>query len=49
MDRRYRCRIPFLGIGKADKIKIREEILSVIENHRINLSKIDDENTLLND
>jgi hypothetical protein len=26
--------------GKADKIKIREEVLSAIENHRINLSKI---------
>ncbi len=32
--------------GKADKIKIREEVLSAIENHRINLSKIDDEKTL---
>lgn len=34
------------GTGKTDKIKIREEILSAIENHRINLSKIDDEKTL---
>ena len=34
------------GIGKADKIKIREEILSAVENHRINLAKIDDEKTL---
>ena len=32
--------------GKIDKIKIREEVLSAIENHRINLSKIDDEKTL---
>ena len=38
--------VPWTGIGKADKIKIREEVLSVIENHRINLSKIDDEKTL---
>ena len=30
------------GTGKADKIKIREKILSAVENHRINLSKIDD-------
>lgn len=34
------------GTGKADKIKIREDVLSAIENHRINLSKIDDEKTL---
>lgn len=34
------------GTGKADKIKIREYVLSAIENHRINLSKIDDEKTL---
>ena len=34
------------GIGKTDKIKIREEILSAVENHRINLAKIDDEKTL---
>ncbi len=34
------------GTGKADKIRIREEVLSAIENHRINLSKIKDENTL---
>ena len=34
------------GTGKTDKIKIREEVLSAIENHRINLSKIDDEKTL---
>ena len=29
--------------GKTDKIKIREEVLAAVENHRINLSKIDDE------
>lgn len=34
------------GIGKADKIKIREDVLAAIENHRINLSKIDDVKTL---
>lgn len=38
--------VTWTGIGKTDKIKIREEVLSVIENHRINLSKIDDEKTL---
>ena len=38
--------VPWTGTGKADKIKIREEVLSVIENHRSNLSKIDDEKTL---
>ena len=34
------------GTGKTDKIKIREEVLLAIENHRINLSKIGDEKTL---
>ncbi len=38
--------ITWTGTGKADKIKIREYILSAIEDHRINLSKIDDEKTL---
>lgn len=38
--------VPWTGTGKADKIKIRDDILSAIENHRINLSKIDDEKTL---
>lgn len=38
--------VAWTGTGKTDKIKIREEVLSVIENHRINLSKIDDEKTL---
>ena len=32
--------------GKADKIKIREDVLSAIEDHRINLSKINDEKSL---
>lgn len=38
--------VEWTGTGKTDKIKIREEILSAIANHRINLSKIDDEKTL---
>ena len=38
--------VAWTGTGKTDKNKIREEVLSAIENHRINLSKIKDENTL---
>ena len=38
--------VEWTGTGKTDKIKIREAVLSAIENHRINLSKIDDEKTL---
>ena len=38
--------VTWTGTGKADKIKIREDVLSAIEEHRINLSKIDDEKTL---
>lgn len=38
--------VVWTGTGKTDKIKIREEVLSAIESHRINLSKIDDEKTL---
>jgi hypothetical protein len=38
--------VEWTGTGKTDKIKIREEILSAIENHGINLSRIDDEKTL---
>ena len=38
--------VAWTGTGKTDKIKIREEVLSAIENHRINLAKIDDEKTL---
>ena len=38
--------VEWTGTGKTDKIKIREDILSAIEDHRINLSKIDDEKTL---
>ena len=38
--------VAWTGTGKTAKIKIREGVLSAIENHRINLSKIQDENTL---
>lgn len=38
--------VTWTGTGKTDKIKIREEVLSAIEDHRINLSKIDDVKTL---
>ena len=38
--------VTWTGTGKTDKIKIREEAFSAIEDHRINLSKIDDEKTL---
>jgi hypothetical protein len=38
--------VAWTGIGNTDKIKIREEVLFAIENHRINLSKIKDDNTL---
>jgi hypothetical protein len=34
------------GSGKTDKIKIREDILSAIDNHRINISRIEDKKTL---
>ena len=38
--------VEWTGTGKTDKIKIREEVLKAVENHRINLSKINDEKTL---
>ena len=38
--------VAWTGTGKTDKIKIREEVLTAVENHRIDLSKIDDEKTL---
>ena len=38
--------VAWTGTGKTDKIKIREDILAALENHKINLSKIDDEKTL---
>ena len=38
--------VEWTGTGKTDKIKIREEVLTAVANHRIDLSKIDDEKTL---
>lgn len=38
--------VAWTGTGKTDKIRIRKEVLLATENHRINLSKIDDEKTL---
>jgi hypothetical protein len=38
--------VEWTGTGKTDKIKIREEVLAAIENHKINLSKIKDDNAL---
>lgn len=38
--------VEWTGTGKTDKIKIREEVLTAVENHRIDLSKIYDEKTL---
>lgn len=38
--------IEWTGTGKRDKIKIRQEVLAAVENHGINLLKIDDEKTL---
>lgn len=38
--------VSWTGTGKTDKMKMREDILAAIENHRINLSKIEDEKTL---
>ena len=38
--------VEWTGTGKTDKIKIRDKVLAAVENHRIDLSKIDDEKTL---
>lgn len=38
--------VEWTGTGKTDKIKIREKVLGAVENHRIDLSRIDDEKTL---
>ena len=38
--------IPWTGTGKTDKIKIREDVLKAVEDHTINLSKINDVKTL---
>lgn len=34
------------GSGKKDKIKIRKEILTAMDDHRIDISKINDEKTI---
>lgn len=38
--------VSWTGTGKTDKIKIREDVLSAIESHRINLSMVNDKKTL---
>lgn len=35
--------VEWTGTGKTDRVKIREEVLRAVENHKINLSKIEDE------
>ena len=38
--------LSWTGTGKTDKIKMREDILAAIEDHRIDLSKIDNQMTM---
>ena len=38
--------VSWTGTGKTDKIKMREDILAAIEDHRIDLSKIDNQTTM---
>ena len=38
--------VTWTGTGKTDKIKMREDILAAIEDHRIDLSKIDNQMTM---
>ena len=38
--------VSWTGIGKTNKIKMREDILAAIEDHRIDLSKIDNQMTM---
>lgn len=38
--------VEWTGTRKTYKIKIREKVLGAVENHRIDLSRIDDEKTL---
>ena len=38
--------VAWTGTGKTDKLKIYEDVLAAVEDHRINLSKVDDEKTL---
>lgn len=38
--------VSWTGTGKKDKIKMREDILAAIEDHRIDLSKIENQTTM---
>lgn len=38
--------VPWTGTGKTDKIQMREDILAAIEDHRIDMSKIENQKTL---
>ena len=38
--------VSWTGTGKTDKIKMREDILATIEDHRIDLSKIENQKTM---
>lgn len=38
--------VSWTGTGKTDKIKMREDILAAIEDHRVDLSKIDNQMTM---
>ena len=38
--------VSWTGTGKTDKIKMREDILAAIEDHRIDLSKIENQMTM---
>ena len=38
--------VSWTGTGKTDKIKMRKDILAAIEDHRIDLSKIDNQMTM---
>lgn len=38
--------VSWTGTGKKDKIKMREDILAAIEDHRIDLSKIENQKTM---
>ena len=38
--------VSWTGTGKKDKIKMREDILAAIEDHRIDLSKIENKTTM---
>ena len=38
--------VSWTGTGKTDKIKMREDILAAMEDHRIDLSKIENQKTM---